>query len=122
MAQTLQKKVLVIDDDPHILELLSMLLSFEGYTVQTSLTGEEAEHLEGNRPDLILLDLRLNGKSGKDICLKLKSEEKTKDIPVILISAEVNIGAIAQECGANSSIPKPFDIANFSKVVASYAN
>ena len=116
------KKVLIIDDDRDILEILTFLLSEEGYEVIASTTGEEVENLTEIKPDLILLDLRLAGTStsGQEICCKLKADPNTENFPVILISAEPDIKAIALNCGADDFIQKPFDIFDFSAKVKSF--
>ncbi|MGV8878656.1 MAG: response regulator [Sphingobacteriaceae bacterium] len=116
------KKVLIIDDDKDLLEVLSFLISEDGYQVIASTTGEEVENLNENRPDLILLDLRLAGTStsGAEICVKLKANQTTKDVPVILISAETDIKAVASNCGADDYIKKPFDIYEVSEKVKSF--
>ena len=113
------KKILIIDDDPDILEIISFVLSEEGYTVLTSTTGEETYRLSEIKPDLILLDMRLSGTntSGTEICTRLKAEHTTKELPVILVSAEVDIKDLALNCGADDYIPKPFDIHEFAQKI-----
>lgn len=66
----------------------------------------------GNPPDLLLIDNWLGGKTGHDICWQLKSDSRTKAIPVMLISATSKLDEMAQRCGANDYICKPFDLDN----------
>src|ERR1700694_4155076 len=110
----MQKKILVIDDDKDILEILNLIFEQEGFEVKLSETGEEAEHLTHINPDLILLDIRISGsdKNGADICYKIKSQPETQDVPVILFSSEANIEEISEQCGANGYISKPFEVEN----------
>jgi two-component system response regulator VicR len=103
------KRILIIDDDPDILEVLDVILGEEGYDVKLSKTGEEVEYLQIICPDLVLLDIRISGspKSGAELCSKIKSDPATKGIPVILVSSEQDIAKIGEKCGANGYIRKP---------------
>lgn len=107
-----KKKLLIIEDDADILELLSYIFQDEGYNVILSETGAEADQLSTIKPDLILLDLRLSssGNEGAVICTRLKSQLATRHIPIILVSAETNIKEICEVCGADDYLSKPFDI------------
>ena len=108
-------KILIIDDDPDILELLTYILAAEGYQVVSSTNGKETDSLHEILPDLVLLDLRMNGaaQAGAKICLKLKTQVNTKSLPVILVSAEPDIESIAKYCYADDYISKPFNIHDF---------
>ena len=84
------RKILVVDDDPDILDALQFMLEDAGYEVKTTEKGEYAENLRdtnGGLPDVIILDVLLSGKDGRIICQKLKSQQETKRIPIIMISA-----------------------------------
>src|SRR4051812_19978109 len=83
------KTILVIDDDPSILDATKFILEDIGYAVITSEKGEYAENLLKNNhlPDLIILDVLLSGKDGREICRILKTQENTKNIPIIMVSA-----------------------------------
>jgi len=106
------KRILVIDDDEDILAILNIIFQEDGYEILLSNTGEAAYELQLIHPDLILLDVRITGyfKSGAEICRELKSNEQTRNIPVLLLSAEDDLASIAYDCGADSFIPKPFDV------------
>lgn len=105
------KKVLIIDDDPDILEVLQLTLQMEGFETKTNPHGEELfKEVKTFKPDIILLDILLSGSDGRMLCKKLKEDISTKKIPVILISAYPNAGSTIREAGANDFIPKPFDI------------
>src|SRR5258708_29889007 len=85
----MSKKVLVVDDDVDILEGIALILEIEGYTVSTIAKGEKTyKRVEEFQPDLVLLDIRMFGTDGRAICKRLKSQKKTKHIPVILVSAD----------------------------------
>ena len=105
------KKIIVVDDDEGILEAFQILLESEGYDVQTSSDGDILAKLEDdNLPDLIILDVLLSGKDGREICKLLKDNPKTKSIPVLMVSAHPNVTESAKASGANEYIPKPFDM------------
>jgi len=83
-----QAKVLVVDDDPDDLKMISMILAPEGYQVVTAQNGREAlEKVESEEPDLIILDVMMPELDGFAACAKLKSSPERKGIPVILLTA-----------------------------------
>jgi len=109
--QNTPKHILVVDDDPDILEFLQVILEDEGYTVVTSDKGEYLEQLHnGGLPDLILLDMLLSGKDGCEIVKYLKREPETTHIPVIMISAHPSAEKEARQAGADDFLAKPFNI------------
>src|SRR6185437_3428158 len=114
-------QILLVDDDPDILDALQFVLEDTGYPVKTSLYGEYAEKLPEKEelPQLIILDVLLSGKDGRDICSKLKHNERTKHIPIIMISAHPNIKDTVINAGADAFLPKPFDITELLKTVKS---
>lgn len=106
------KKILIVDDDVAILDSLGLLLDFEGFDVKAFERGSEIFNCieDSCKPDIILLDMWLSEEDGRDICKKLKSDDKTKNIPVIIMSASRGLENTAIESGANAFIPKPFEI------------
>jgi DNA-binding response OmpR family regulator len=115
------KKILVVDDEPDILEFLQVILEEEGYSVATTEKGEYVEKLhDEGLPDLILLDVLLSGRDGREIVKQLKSQEETKSIPVIMFSAHPSAEKTAREAGAEDFVEKPFDIDHLLAVVAKY--
>ncbi len=107
------KKILVVDDDPDILDAVQFILEGENYDVTTTEKAEYAENLHdknGGLPALIILDVLLSGKDGRAICKKLKSQEDTKLIPIVMISAHPGAEKSVKEVGANDFLAKPFDI------------
>ena len=108
----MSKKILVVEDDPDILEIVSYILQSEGYEVVQSEDGEACNHLPEIMPDLILMDIRLKapGQHGDKICFQLKSRPETKCFPVILLSAEFDLPAISKASGADGFISKPFNL------------
>lgn len=116
-----KKKILVVDDEPDILEFLQVILEEEGYAVLTSEKGEFLEQLHnGGLPELILVDVLLSGKDGREIVKHLKSQEETKQIPVIMFSAHPSAEYTAREAGAEDFIAKPFEIDELLAKIANY--
>lgn len=104
-------KVLVVDDEMHIIELLQFNLTKRGFDVFTATNGEEAIQLAINeKPDLIVLDVMLPGMDGIDVCRKLRQNVSTSDIPVIMLTArgEESDKILGLEMGADDYLTKPF--------------
>jgi DNA-binding response OmpR family regulator len=117
------KRILVVDDDPDILDALQFMLEYAGYEVKTTEKGEYAENLRdtnGGLPDVIILDVLLSGKDGRLICQKLKSREETKRIPIIMISAHPNAKQSVAAVGADDFLAKPFDMDDLLTKIAKY--
>jgi DNA-binding response OmpR family regulator len=106
----MSKRVLVADDDPGICDALSLILLEAGYEVTTALDGSAVLALDDNLPDLILLDIRMSGIDGKEVCKRLKGHVETMHIPVIMVSANKDTPAIASEAGAEAYVLKPFEM------------
>ena len=106
------KKVLVIDDEPDILKVISFRLKKAGYEVLTASNGKIAlDLISVNKPDLILLDLRMPVMGGEEVCAQLKNDALLKEIPIILLTASSGGGIAekAKELKADDSLVKPFD-------------
>jgi two-component system alkaline phosphatase synthesis response regulator PhoP len=105
------KKILVVDDEENILELIKYNLTQEGYDLSLAIDGKEAlEKVEEFSPDLIILDIMLPGKDGFEICEILQDEDATRKIPIIFLSArgEVEDKVRGLELGATDYLTKPF--------------
>jgi DNA-binding response OmpR family regulator len=99
------KKILIIDDDPGIHMITVPILANLGYTVISAKNGEQGFQLALNeRPDLIILDVIMPGIKGRDLCLKIKSYDVLKNIPIVFLTAkdstedvqaEMNAGGVA---------------------------
>jgi two-component system response regulator VicR len=118
----MRKRILIIDDDPDILELLKIVFRDSGHNVVYSLTSLERDYIDVLHPDLILLDVRIQGDSrrGSELCRKLKASQQTSDIPVVLCSAEYNLQDIAMDCHADMFITKPYDFMDLLSQVNKY--
>ncbi|SDF88225.1 response regulator [Mucilaginibacter sp. P25] len=117
---TKNKKIMIADDDPGIVDAMEMLLEFEGYEVTSTVDGTTVLDMKDELPDLLLLDIWMSGEDGRDICKKLKQDELTKDIPVIMISASRDIRDSAMMAGADDFLAKPFDMNELLKKVAHF--
>lgn len=106
------KKILILDDDQDILDIVSYLLAESGFEVKTLATGEAVFAVISQfNPDLVLMDVMLANLDGRVICSKVKENEQTNHIPVILISGTHDLAKSLDQKGApNDFIPKPFDI------------
>ncbi len=112
------KRILVVDDDEGIVEVVQIVLEGEGYSVETSMNGMRFTQLSADMADLILLDVLLAGEDGREICKKLKRAELTKHIPVIMLSAHSDASKVADDSGADGFLEKPFDVDALIDVVA----
>ena len=105
------KKILVVDDEPHIVKLVQSRLKANGYDVITAFDGKEALDIaHKENPDLIILDLMLPQMDGYKVCGLLKRDTKYINVPIILFSARAQEEDIklGQEVGADAYITKPF--------------
>ena len=105
------KRVLLIEDEPNIIEAISFILSRDGWTVHTHEDGETAmDKIATMPPDMIILDVMLPGRSGFDILRDLRGHEVTKGITVMMLPARGQEKAreLALRLGANRCMPKPF--------------
>lgn len=105
-------KVLVVDDDPAILEICSDLLQTEGYEVAVATNGQQAlEQAHEETPSVVLMDIMMPVMDGIEACRRLKADQHTADVPVVLMSARTNLtrqsGDLVQ---ADALVAKPFDI------------
>lgn len=107
----MKEKILIVDDEKDILKILSHNLSKEGYRIFEANDGEEALDMAVREmPDLVILDLMLPKIDGLEVCRELKSKDKTKNIPIIMLTAksqEVD-KVLGLELGADDYITKPF--------------
>ena len=106
-----KQKILVVDDEEDILELLKFNLSREGYQVLCAVSGEQALRLvRSENPDLIMLDLMLPGIDGLEVTRRLKNDPDTKNLPIVMLTAKGEEADIVTglELGADDYITKPF--------------
>ena len=116
--QVVKKRILVIDDEPHIVKLVHLCLGTKKYDVHSVYSGKEALQLiKQTTPDLVVLDIMMPGINGYEICQALRENSSTKRVPIIILSAksqmEDKLHAI--DVGADDYICKPFDPAELAR-------
>ena len=117
------KAILVADDDPDILSIVSMSLEAQGYTVYKATNGREAVDLaRQHHPDLVLMDMMMPIVSGYEAVVELKADAATRDITIVGLSAKAMATDMerATDVGIDGYITKPFRIAQVLTVVESY--
>ncbi|UKT62978.1 response regulator [Pedobacter mucosus] len=106
------KRILVVDDDHDILDLMTIILTQEGFEVEVLDNGYTIiDYVIGNVPDLIILDLNLGNLDGRDICDDLKSNVDTQHIPIVIFSATYDrLYPNTKKCDADAFLSKPFEL------------
>ncbi len=124
MTEMAGKTVLLIEDEPNIIEAIGFILSRDGWTVHTHSNGQTAiEAVETRAPDLIVLDVMLPGRSGYDILKDLRADAATAKLPVLMLTArgQMKDREMALEYGANRFMTKPFSNAEVLEAVRELA-
>ncbi len=112
MANNNKSLILVVDDEPDLVQMVSLRLKIAGYDVTAAYDGQEAlDQVKQARPDLIILDLMLPKLDGYKVCRLLKFDERYRDIPVLVFTARAQEQdlKLAIECGAEAYMTKPFE-------------
>jgi len=105
-------KIMVVDDEPDIVKLIKISLEMANYEVIEAFSGVEAlEKTKNIVPDLYLLDIMMPDMNGYEVCQKLKADDRTKAVPVVMLTAKGQKGDAEQglKVGADDYIIKPFD-------------
>lgn len=107
-----RKTIIVVDDEPDIEFALTLMLGDAGYHVEAMSQGDDLiQRLRTEKaPDLILLDMLLAGRDGREIVRDLKADPSTRSIPVLMISAHPRAAQEAADAGADGFLAKPFDL------------
>ncbi|MNK11787.1 Phosphate regulon transcriptional regulatory protein PhoB [compost metagenome] len=114
----MKKKVVLIQDNEDILDIMDQVLEEEGFEVTASLTTEPIEKLEEIDPDVVVVDEHIKGKKkGSVVIEELKSDPQTQDVSAVLTSTSANLPEKATACKADDYIEKPFDIDHLVEVV-----
>ncbi|WP_345948020.1 MULTISPECIES: response regulator [unclassified Mucilaginibacter] len=105
------KRILVLDDNQDILEVVNEVLSYENFDVHAISTSDNILQVAKNyKPDLVILDYLLNDGNGGEICKRLKADDKLSNVPVIIFSAYINRDVDYPSFGCEAVIAKPFDL------------
>ena len=105
------KQIMIVNDDVDSLELMQLMLECAGYDVQGCTTVNDLQQLrQSDLPDLILLDMKQAEEEGRGICKHLKTNEQTKEVPIILLSAHFPFRELKEVCPADDFLAKPFEL------------
>ncbi len=117
-------KILIADDSLDLLDALKLFLEERSYRVCTVFSEELfTSELKNFKPDVIILDVRVKSMGdGREICRSIKSDNETKNIPVILMSADYKALENYKECSADAVIEKPFNLLELTKQIESVVN
>lgn len=108
----MKKNVLIVDDEPHIVNLVKLSLDKAKYSVSGAYSAREALRIvESDTPDVIIVDIMMPGVNGYELCQALRENTRTKQVPIIILSAkgQMNDKLHAIDVGADDYITKPFD-------------
>lgn len=109
-------KILVVDDDSGIGEMLKTLLEFYGYEVDVTEKPLKAEELiQEKNIDIVLLDMLISGVDGTDVCAGIRQNPEISETPVLMMSALHDAGPKCKEAGANDFIAKPFEVEDLTE-------
>ena len=107
------KKILIVDDDEDLLYGLTALLTNKGYKIKTVAEGREVPNaMLTFFPDVILLDLHLKDGDGRQLCHALKGNNRTKNIPILMISSDTQLAEIVADCPVDATMEKPITLIN----------
>lgn len=119
----MDKCVLICDDDADILEVTKTILQLRGYNVETLMNCDDLiNKVEEMKPSVILMDLWIPDIGGGEATRLLKSNAATKDIPVVIFSANNDIEKVALNAGANDYLRKPFEISDLEKIIEKHVH
>jgi CheY-like chemotaxis protein len=111
MYKVMAKKILIVDDNEFMMEVMTFILMNKGYEVMALDNGENVlNSVSTNRPDLVILDITMPGMDGREVCKLLKLNPSTRQLPVIMCSANDDIkDALTQKGAPDDVLQKPFD-------------
>ena len=114
--------ILVVEDDPQVARLISLVLGRNGYKSEVVVDGQTAmERAVEKKPELIVADLSIKGMGGQALCSALKGQPDTRGIPFIVVSGDRDIAEKARQCGADDFMGKPFEFDDLVRLVKKHA-
>lgn len=116
----MRKKIFIVEDDQNVQDILKLVLEKAGYDIEISSDGQSVYNDRDHWPNLFLLDKHLAGFDGLEICKFLKSNDHTRKIPVIMLSATPGIEPLAMAAGADDFMEKPFNTSVLMTKVAKF--
>jgi CheY-like chemotaxis protein len=115
-----KRKILIVDDNADVVTTYRVVLERMGYAVATARDGSEClQRIEQDKPDIVLLDVLLPGLSGSEVCKLIKETARTRDTPVVAITASLaaNTREKMADVGADEFLLKPIDVSNLNRVI-----
>lgn len=110
--------ILVVDDDPEILAMLGTRFASRGYKVLTAEDGNRALELaKSERPDLVVLDVMMPGKSGWEVARALKQDAETEGIKILILTAQGSLNQLTSSLFADAYVDKPFEFESLEKTI-----
>ena len=114
--------ILVVEDDPQVARLISLVLQRNGFDSQVVSDGQSAfERAKEAQPVMIFADLTIRGMGGEQLCSALKATPETQGIPYVIVSGDRDIAEKARVCGADDYMGKPFEFDDLIRLVNKYA-
>jgi CheY-like chemotaxis protein len=116
-------KILIVDDNDDVVTTYRVVLERMGYAVDTARDGNEClQKIEQDKPDIVLLDVLLPGLSGTEVCKLIKETARTRDTPVVAITASLaaNTRQKMADVGADEFLLKPIDVSNLNRVIKKF--
>lgn len=116
----MSKKILIVDDNEFIIEVMTYILNNRGYDVIALYNGDEVlRHIKTDQPDLVILDMILPDADGREICKEIKCNAETQYLPVIMCTASDSLELrMNQQHSPNDVLYKPFDVDSLINMVA----
>lgn len=116
----MKKRILVIDDEENLAELLRFRLEANGYAVDVAFDGKTGiDRIMSTKPDLVVLDIMMPGMNGYEVLKLAKANEATKDIPILMLTARAQFQDenMSMDLGADFFLPKPFEPGELLKAI-----
>lgn len=114
------KRIVLVEDDEPIRDIFNIVFAESNYDLVNLENGARIINNEIDAPDLFILDKQISGTNGLDVCRFIKSSEKFKNVPVIMLSANPDIATLANDAGADDAISKPFSLKTLRETIAKY--
>ena len=119
----MQKRILILEDDPHIGFILELFLSSQGFQVGLCTTIAELKQESGRElPDVFLLDIMVPDGNGLSFCKMIKQDPHSRQIPVVMMSAHLPVENVSQEACNDDFIAKPFDLDTLAKMISKHVS
>ena len=114
------KHVVLVEDDEPISDVFQLIFKDTDYQITNLEDGKKIISGEISTPDLFILDKNIPGMNGLEVCRFIKNSGKFKQVPVVMLSANLNIAELAKEAGADDAIVKPFSLKKIRETVSKY--